>query len=232
MGDRHAPGARPSPFKVCCIQSHDEAEAAIAAGAAAIGLVAAMPSGPGPISDALIGSIAAAMRGRVRTVLLSSRTDPAGLISHVRETGCDTLQIVDHVSADVRAVVRAGVPDVAIWQVLHVEGAGALDLLADLTTHADALLLDSGAPGGAAPVLGGTGRVHDWSVSARVVAASPIPVWLAGGLGPANAAEAVRAVRPFGLDVCSGLRRNGALQTDLLAAFAAALSETSDVQAI
>lgn len=232
MGDRYAPAARSSPFKVCCIQSREEAETALAAGAAAIGLVAEMPSGPGPISDDRIAAIAAGMRGRVRTVLLSSRTDAAGLIDHVRSTGCDTLQIVDHVGQDVRAAVREALPHVAIWQVLHVEGEASTGLVAELSAGADALLLDSGSPSAATPQLGGTGRVHDWTLSGRIVAASPVPVWLAGGLTPLNAADARGTVRPHGFDVCSGLRRGGALQTDLLAAFAAALSEPVHVQAI
>ncbi len=231
MGDRYAPAARSTPFKVCCIQSREEAETALAAGASAIGLVAEMPSGPGPISDALIADIAAAMRGRVRTVLLSSRTDAAGLIHHVRSTGCDTLQIVDHVGREVRAAVREALPQVAIWQVLHVEGEASLDLVSALADGADALLLDSGSPAAATRQLGGTGRAHDWSISARIVTASPVPVWLAGGLSPANARQAVEQVRPFGLDICSGLRTAGALQPDRLAAFASLLSEPSHVEA-
>lgn len=232
MRDRYAPAARSTPFKVCCIQSCNEAEAALAAGAAAIGLVAAMPSGPGPIGDQQIADIAAAMRGRIRTVLLSSRADAGGLIDHVRSTGCDTLQIVHHASPAVRAVVRAALPEIAIWQVLHVEGEDSLRLLPELAEDADALLLDSGSPSAVAPQLGGTGRTHDWSLSARIVAASPIPVWLAGGLNPQNARSALATVRPQGLDVCSGLRTGGVLQTDLLAAFASALSEHAHVETI
>ncbi|MDT8344180.1 MAG: N-(5'-phosphoribosyl)anthranilate isomerase, partial [Thermohalobaculum sp.] len=85
---------------------------------------------------------------------------------------------------------------------------------------AQAFLLDSGRP--ATAELGGTGRVHDWEVSAEFVRRSPLPVFLAGGLGPANAAEAVARVRPFGLDICSGVRTAGALDADRLAAFMAA----------
>jgi phosphoribosylanthranilate isomerase len=70
----------------------------------------------------------------------------------------------------------------------------------------DYLLLDSGRPGAAVAELGGTGRVHDWTLSARIVESSPVPVFLAGGLRPENVAEAVGAVAPFGVDVCSGLR--------------------------
>jgi phosphoribosylanthranilate isomerase len=90
----------------------------------------------------------------------------------------------------------------------------------------DAFLLDSGNPKLAVKELGGTGRVHDWHVSRRVVEAVDRPVFLAGGLAPENAAEAVRRVRPFGLDLCSGVRRKGRLDAGRLAAFFAAIHGT------
>jgi phosphoribosylanthranilate isomerase len=90
--------------------------------------------------------------------------------------------------------------------------------------EADYVLLDSGRPSAAVPELGGTGRVHDWSVSARIVAGSPVPVLLAGGLGPENVAEAVATVGPWGVDVCSGLRdRMGRLLPQRLSSFVEAL---------
>jgi phosphoribosylanthranilate isomerase len=87
----------------------------------------------------------------------------------------------------------------------------------------DALLLDSGNQSLPVKELGGTGRTHDWSVSRRIVEAAPVPVYLAGGLTPDNVGEAVRRVRPFGVDVCSGVRSGGRLDEARLAAFAAAV---------
>ncbi|MDT5294498.1 MAG: phosphoribosylanthranilate isomerase, partial [Acidobacteriota bacterium] len=81
------------------------------------------------------------------------------------------------------------------------------------------LLLDSGNQSLAVKELGGTGRTHDWLVSRRVVEASPVPVFLAGGLRPENVAEAVETVRPFGLDVCSGVRNRGRLDAGKLKRF-------------
>lgn len=70
----------------------------------------------------------------------------------------------------------------------------------------DAILLDSGNPALEVKELGGTGRRHDWEVSRRIREAIDVPLYLAGGLRPENAGEAIEAVGPFGLDVCSGLR--------------------------
>ncbi len=77
-------------------------------------------------------------------------------------------------------------------------------------------------PSFAVKELGGTGRVHDWRVSRSIVERVSVPVFLAGGLSTANVAEAIRAVRPFGIDLCSGVRRNGRLDESKLVAFVAA----------
>jgi phosphoribosylanthranilate isomerase len=107
--------------------------------------------------------------------------------------------------------------------VIHVEDESALDEANAAAPHVDALLLDSGRPKAAVRELGGTGRAHDWSVSARIVAQCGRPVFLAGGLNAGNVREAVARVRPFGVDLCSGVRRDGRLDAEKLGAFVAAL---------
>jgi phosphoribosylanthranilate isomerase len=68
--------------------------------------------------------------------------------------------------------------------------------------------------------------VHEWTISAELVKrVARCPVFLAGGLKPDNVAEAVRRVRPYGLDVCSGLRTDGNLDERKLAAFFDAIAE-------
>jgi phosphoribosylanthranilate isomerase len=89
----------------------------------------------------------------------------------------------------------------------------------EVAPRVDALLLDSGNQRLAVKELGGTGRTHDWRVSRRIVEDSPAPVFLAGGLRPENVAEAVGRVRPFGLDVCSGVRTGGRLDAEKLKRF-------------
>jgi len=92
----------------------------------------------------------------------------------------------------------------------------------------DALLLDSGRPGNTVKELGGTGRTHDWSTSRAIVEAVECPVYLAGGLCPENVAEAIRTVRPFGVDVCTGVRTDGKLDEAKLKDFIAAVRATSE----
>ncbi len=218
------------PFKICCMQTIEEAEAAINAGALAIGLVGAMPNGPGPIDDEAIAEIAAHVRarhgGRVWTTLLTSRIDEEAIADHVAMTGVNTVQIVDTPSPKTYAHLRRAHAGLRIMQVIHVEDEGAVDAARRAAEEVDAILLDSGKPSAPVRTLGGTGDVHDWSVSRRIVETCGRPVFLAGGLNPLNVVEAVRQVRPFGVDICSGLRDRDsryALNAEKLGAFAAAL---------
>ena len=132
--------------------------------------------------------------------------------------------MVNHIDPAEAERLAAGIgPATKIVQVVHVEDGTALDLIPAYAPHVDAFLLDSGKPSLAVPELGGTGRTHDWDVSAAFVARSPLPVFLAGGLTPNNVADAIRLVRPYGLDLCSGVRTDGSLDEEKLGAFMAAV---------
>lgn len=211
--------------KVCCIASVAEARMAARAGASAVGLVSAMPSGPGVIDEAKIAEIASTVPPGVATFLLTSRTDAAGIIAQQRRCGVNTLQLCDRVDAGVHEALREALPGVGLVQVIHVVGEASVGEALDATDRVDALLLDSGDPAKSVKQLGGTGRVHDWSLSRRIVEAVGKPVYLAGGLRAENAGEAIAAVRPFGLDLCSGVREGDRLHEGRLRAFMSAVRE-------
>lgn len=210
--------------KICCISSVAEAEAAVAAGADAIGLVSAMPSGPGVIAEALIAEIAAAAPPALGTFLLTSAVEPAAIIAQQRRCGVNTIQLCDALDPRAYPALREALPGIALIQVIHVRGESAVAEAVDIAPAVDGLLLDSGDPTRRVKELGGTGRVHDWSLSRRIVAAAPCPVFLAGGLNPGNAADAIGAVRPHGVDLCTGVRSADALDPARLGAFMAAVA--------
>lgn len=212
-------------IKACCMASIAEMQMAVAAGVDAVGLVARMPSGPGPIADDLIADIAATVPPPITAFLLTSETRADAIVDHVRRTGAPVVQIVSHIDPAEAARLAQLLPHTRRVQVIHIEGDAALAMIADYAPHVHAFLLDSGRPGAATPTLGGTGDVHDWAISARFVAASPRPVFLAGGLNAANVAAAIAQVRPFGVDVCSGIRSVGALDIAKLNAFVAAVRQ-------
>lgn len=210
-------------LKVCCIASVAEAELALAHGADALGLVSAMPSGPGVIPDHAIREIAAQVAARARRFLLTSRMTADAIAGQAREAGVDTLQLVDTVPPDELQRLREALPELSLVQVIHVRDRQDVDTALTVAPWVDELLLDSGNPAATVKELGGTGRTHDWTLSREIVVGAGRPVWLAGGLRPENVATAVAQVRPHGVDVCSGLRDAGVLSPAKLRAFVAAL---------
>lgn len=214
----------PPRFKVCCLQDEQEVDLAAAAGAHLLGFVGRGLSGPEVIDDdARIARLVRRVPVGATAVLLTRDADPDVVVARVRATGVGAVQLCDAVPAEVRRALRHHAPGVRILQVVHVTGPQAIDEARALGPEVDVVLLDSGAPGGPAPVYGGTGATHDWTLSRAIVDLARHPVWLAGGLRAANLATAVATVRPVGVDVCSGLRTAGRLDPEKLGAFVAAL---------
>jgi phosphoribosylanthranilate isomerase len=209
--------------KVCCIADLDEARLAIRAGASAIGLVSAMPSGPGPIDEADIARIAAAVPAPTETFLLTSLIEAEAIAEQHGRCGTTAVQLVDALDEAELRRLRRLLPATRLAQVIHVTGPESVDEARAAAPLVDTILLDSGNPKLAVKELGGTGRVHDWATSRRIRDSVSVPVLLAGGLNPGNAREAFERVSPAGLDVCSGLKPNGRLDAERLRDFFAAL---------
>jgi phosphoribosylanthranilate isomerase len=204
-------------IKICCIASAEEAQLAIAAGADALGFIGVVPPSPRAIPDEAIAGIAATVPPPVATVLVSSQRDAEAISAQVRRTRPSVIQVVAPIDPAEWALLAELEPHLRRIQVIHVEGPEALDFIPLYAPHVHAFLLDSGKAASATPYYGGTGETHDWAISAAFVARSPLPVFLAGGITPANAAEAIRQVRPYGLDLCTGLRTDGRLDPARLA---------------
>ena len=215
-------------LKVCCISSRAEASLAIEVGASAIGLVSAMPSGPGVIPDTLITELAALAPIGVAAVLLTSLGTADVLIEQQRRCRADVLQLCEVVPHDDLKRLRDALPGTRLMHVVHVGGEDSIAEAEAVAPLVDALLLDTGARVGAVRELGGTGRTHDWAISARIVAATDRPTFLAGGLHAGNVGEAIATVRPYGIDVCSGVRTAGALDPERVRAFTAAINAVSE----
>lgn len=211
-------------IKVCCIASATEAALAVRHGASALGLVSAMPSGPGTIAEHEIAAIAPTVPPGVATFLLTAHIDADAIIDQQRRCRTNTLQLVDTVQPHVYGKLRRALPGIAIVQVIHVMGNESAGEALDVAPHVDALLLDSGNTKLAVKELGGTGRAHDWAISRYIVERAGKPVFLAGGLTAENVGAAIATVRPFGVDLCSGVRTNGALDESRLARFVAAVA--------
>ncbi|MBK8148006.1 MAG: phosphoribosylanthranilate isomerase [Acidobacteria bacterium] len=198
-------------IKICCISSSGEASLAIAAGASALGLVGPMPSGPGVITDEEIFAIARDVPPPIATFLLTSETRAADIVAHHRRVRTNTIQIVDALENRAYQEIRAALPGIKLVQVIHVIDERSVDGACEIAPLVDSILLDSGNPNLSVKELGGTGRVHDWKLSRRIVEICGKPVFLAGGIRASNVREAYEHVGPFGFDLCSSVRTDGRL---------------------
>ncbi len=205
--------------KICCISSLEEAWTAIRYGASALGLVSNMPSGPGVISEDLIAKIAACVPPPIATFLLTSSQDAQEIIEQHRRCRTNTIQICDRLESGSYEDIKSALPGISIVQVIHVTTEESLQEAVRIAPYVNAILLDSGNQSLLVKELGGTGRIHDWRLSAKIREQLDVPIFLAGGLNPDNVAIAVKQVAPFGLDLCNGVRSNGKLDESKLQRF-------------
>jgi phosphoribosylanthranilate isomerase len=205
--------------KICCISSPVEAALAIKHGAAALGLVGQMPSGPGIIDNDLIRSIVKTIPPPISSFLLTSETSARNIIDHYQKVQTTTIQIVDALSDRQYQLIRQELPNVKLVQVIHVLNEASIEEAIEISEFVDAVLLDSGNPNLLVKELGGTGRIHDWRLSRQIREAINVPMFLAGGINNDNVRQAVELVQPFGLDLCSSVRTNGLLDERKLEVF-------------
>jgi phosphoribosylanthranilate isomerase len=197
--------------KICCISSIEEAALAIGYGAAAIGLVGRMPSGPGIITDELIHSIAKTVPPPIDSFLLTSETTAEKVIEHHKKVNTTTIQIVDALTDRQYYKIREAIPYVKLVQVIHVLDENSIKEAIEISEFVDAILLDSGNPNLSTKVLGGTGKTHNWDLSKKIRENISIPTYLAGGINKDNIRMAIDHVQPYGIDLCSSVRTNGQL---------------------
>lgn len=214
--------------KICCISSVQEAKLAIRYGADALGLVGKMPNGPGPIADELIAEIVKTIHPPVSSFLLTSEQSASSIIDHIKRVNTNTVQVVDELTGGTYDQIKKALPHLWIVQVIHVTGEESIDEALQVHQQVDAILLDSGNPRATIKTLGGTGNIHNWAISRKIVERSSVPVFLAGGLHAGNVAEAITTVRPFAVDICSGVRTNGKLDPEKLNSFMAAVKSTGN----
>ncbi len=214
--------------KICCIKSIVEARLAIEIGATAVGLVAKMPSGPGIIDDTLIRQIANAIPPPISSFLLTSEISAKSIIDHSNRTNTSTIQIVDRLQTGSYEDIRTALPDTELVQVIHVIGKESIDEAIAVSPYVDYILLDSGNPNLEIKKLGGTGKVHNWEISTTIRKEVEVPIYLAGGLNSENVGEAIDVVKPYGVDVCSGVRANGKLSKEKLEGFFQAIKQAGD----
>lgn len=187
--------------QIYTMQTPDEAIAVARLGVDHVGVTPSNCGLPGELDYAASRAIREAVPAGVKTVALSVDSDLDAIVDMVRAVRPDILHLCGPRGAVLPEAVRTlreRLPGVEIMQAISVGGPEALDDARSYHSVADYLLLDTQAPdiGG----IGASGATHDWNISRAIVAESRIPVILAGGLTPENVADAIRAVRPWGVD--------------------------------
>ena len=186
-------------------QTPAEARALATLGVDHIGLTPAQRGLPGEIDDATARQIRDAVAGKAIIVALSVEADLDEIARMANIVQPDIL----HLCGDIKVVTPAAVgelrdrfsrqiPEMKIMQAIPVVNAGAVDIAMAYQSVADYLILDSVSPD--IDGIGAAGVTHDWHISREIVTRSRLPVILAGGLSAENVAEAIRAVRPWGVD--------------------------------
>jgi phosphoribosylanthranilate isomerase len=198
--------------KICGLSTPETIAAALHAGASHVGLVH-FPKSPRHVSIAKAAMLRRDLPDTARVVLLVVDPEPQALIEAIRMVGPQVVQFHGAEAPDVLARTRADT-GVEVWKALGVKDAAALHAAARYKGAADRVLLD--APAEALP--GGNGAAFDWSLLAGWQA--PLPWGLAGGLTPANVADAIRLTGTTLVDTSSGVERSpGIKDVDKIAAF-------------
>lgn len=178
-----------------------------------------MPSGPGVIPESKIREIAKWTPENIKTVLLTSLQNADEIIEQHNYCGTDVLQLVDSQETKTYRILKKELPNIDLIQVIHIIDDNSITEAVELSKYVDFILLDSGNLNLQTKELGGTGKTHNWQISREIVNQVGIPVFLAGGLNPENVAEAVKIVKPFGVDVCTGVKTDGKLDSDKVREF-------------
>jgi phosphoribosylanthranilate isomerase len=186
--------------KICGITRKEDLDAAVAAGADAVGFVVGVVSSPRNLSLNEAEKLIRQVPPFVKSVLV---TVPRSIdeFETYEKLNPDAIQLHGE-NLHAALSVRLKIPNSLLIGAVNANLANVLDVVSRASKLFDAVLLDSFADG----KYGGTGIVHDWELSKRVKQViNPKPLILAGGLSPENVAEAVRTVEPYAVDVSSGV---------------------------
>jgi phosphoribosylanthranilate isomerase len=196
--------------KICGVTRVEDARVAWAAGADALGLNF-YPRSPRYVTAEVAAELARTRPALGAVVGVFVNESPDVIRARVRECGLTSVQL--HGDEPPEACAGYGVP---VIKALRVRGSEDVERARTYLGAGDVatLLLDGASPG-----YGGGGVGFDWSLVARLADAG-LPVLVAGGLHPGNVEEAVRATRPYGVDVASGVEVSpGIKNADAVRAF-------------
>lgn len=185
--------------QVFSLQTPEEALACIEAGVDQIGLLTGDESCPACVTVEQAKAVFDAVGHLAVKVAIIMVRDEDKIIEIAKVLRPDIVHLCDEVvfaNKPFADRLKAAVPGVKLMQAVSIGGPEAVELAKSYEGVVDYLMTDTLCQYG----IGASGQAHDWSIDRRIVEEVHIPVIMAGGLGPDNVYEAVRQVRPWGVD--------------------------------
>lgn len=201
-------------IKICGIMNKSDLRSAILGGADALGFLVEVEGSRHEISADEGRKLAQLVPIFAKSVAVVAPKDPETAVLLAHKTGADILQVHGTLDPQEIGALKKQIPQ----KIIAAVPPRSLEA-SRMAKAADAVLLDTFKDGR----LGGSGEVHDWSLSATIAKNIEVPVILAGGLSPSNVANAIRTVRPYAVDVSSGVETDGKKDQEKIASLARAV---------
>ncbi len=211
-----------------------EAQLLIDCGVRYLGFPLRLPVNVEDLSEEAAAELIAELPAGVKAVLITYLDRADEVIALCRKLGVEVVQLHGPIAAVELARIKTTLPELVVLKSLIVRGDNLHELrvqIAASTAYVDAFITDSFDPSTGAE--GATGKTHNWAIDRALVEMSPMPVILAGGLNADNVREAILTVRPFGVDVHTGIeaadgRKDPELTRRFVAEAEAAFEEITD----
>ena len=190
-------------LKICGVTNAEDARLVKASGADYCGIPVNIGFSERSLTLAQAGVVAQA--ARMRVVLLLCNPDFDFAVDVVRAIKPHAVQLLCQESPDVLSDLKASL-GCAVWKSIHLPAVEGQSEPADyVEAGADALLVDRADAGEGFLRMGGTGKTVSWDAAAAIVEGAEVPVFVGGGIGPDNVADALRLTGAYGIDLCSGV---------------------------
>ncbi len=193
--------------KICGNTRKEDVEHAIKSGADAIGFIVGFPSTPRNLDLDKAEQLMKDIPKSIERVVVTNEDDQYLLYKIAEKLPITAIQLISHGSYSQE--IREIFPGIQLIKVIHVEPETLIQSVSNFSKDYDTILLDTKTK----DIPGGTGLTHDWSLSRKAVTIiHPTPVILAGGLTPNNVEEAVRIVKPYYVDISSGVESTSGIK--------------------
>lgn len=190
--------------KICGVRTVEDALGCAAAGADAIGVLVNVKVSPRRITVERARDIARRLPPFVTPVIVMMPSSHDEVIDAALRVRPGAIQLHGNEPPEMLFRIKQALPGIRIIKTIHVGSGNEIQTALSYEGAADGLLLDTSSP-----AKGGSGVTHDWEISRGIVSSVKMPVILAGGLSPSNVEDAIRTVKPFAVDVSSGVEPRG-----------------------